>query len=82
MWSIVEYVLHRYVFHMDTRKLGATGKVFHFMLHGLHHKVPTDPYRLVFPPIPALMIATTIYHLLGSVFVYPRLVLAGGLSGK
>lgn len=82
MWTAVEYILHRYVFHMDTKELGDWGKIFHFLLHGLHHKVPTDPYRLVFPPVPALIIATTIYQMCSYMFSQPRLVMAGGLSGE
>lgn len=82
VWTLIEYVLHRFVFHMDTRNIGSFAKIFHFLLHGLHHKVPTDPNRLVFPPVPAVMIASAIYYTLSSVFTYPRLVLAGGLSGK
>lgn len=82
VWSLLEYTLHRYVFHMDTRNVGGFAKIFHFILHGLHHKVPTDPNRLVFPPFPAVLIATTIYQMCFYLFNYPRLVLAGGLSGK
>lgn len=82
LWTLVEYILHRYVFHMDTRKSGTAARTVHFILHGLHHKVPSDPYRLVFPPVPAVMIASVIYQMCYFLFDHPKLVLAGGLSGK
>jgi sterol desaturase/sphingolipid hydroxylase (fatty acid hydroxylase superfamily) len=47
-----EYTLHRFAFHLVPRsRLGIT---FHFLLHGIHHKYPTDPLRLVFPLVPAV----------------------------
>ena len=67
---------------MDTRESGPVARTFHFLIHGLHHKVPTDPYRLVFPPFPAVIIATTLYQPLSLVLSYPRLVLAGTICGK
>jgi dihydroceramide fatty acyl 2-hydroxylase len=47
-WSLVEYWLHRLVFHwqMPTR----IGARIHFLIHGVHHQWPRDKYRLVFPP--------------------------------
>lgn len=81
IWSFLEYTLHRFVFHMDTTKVGTFWKLFHFVLHGLHHKVPSDPHRLVFPPVPAFIIISFIYQALNPFFAYSRLVLAGGISG-
>lgn len=81
VWSFLEYTLHRFVFHMDTTKVGTFWKLFHFVLHGLHHKVPSDPNRLVFPPVPAFIIISFIYQALNPFFSYSRLVLAGGISG-
>ncbi len=47
VWSISEYVLHRWVFHWvnDT----TWGKRIHFLLHGVHHDYPNDKDRLVMP---------------------------------
>lgn len=67
---------------MDTRKLGTPARTVHFILHGLHHKVPSDPYRLVFPPVPAVMIATAIYQTCFFLFDHPKLILSGGLTGE
>jgi len=50
LWSLVEYSLHRFVFHIDDALpesgLALTG---HFLLHGVHHRVPMDRYRLAIP---------------------------------
>jgi sterol desaturase/sphingolipid hydroxylase (fatty acid hydroxylase superfamily) len=54
VWTLTEYVLHRFVFHWDAKiKLG---KRVVFMFHGLHHDDPQDPTRLVMPPVPAILI--------------------------
>jgi sterol desaturase/sphingolipid hydroxylase (fatty acid hydroxylase superfamily) len=47
IWSLAEYVLHRYVFHWmsDT----PWGRRIHFVLHGVHHDYPNDKDRLVMP---------------------------------
>lgn len=58
LWSLIEYSVHRFAFHID-EKLPDWSFVLklHFLLHGVHHKVPNDPYRLVMPP--ALMSVLT-----------------------
>ncbi|XP_067626399.1 uncharacterized protein Fa2h [Eurosta solidaginis] len=81
-WTLLEYMLHRFVFHM---KINANTKpwlcTFHFVIHGLHHKVPFDSKRLVFPPLPGVIIATVIYKPISFLLPYPRIVLAGALLG-
>ncbi|GFP83534.1 fatty acid 2-hydroxylase 1 [Phtheirospermum japonicum] len=47
-WTLVEYTLHRFLFHIDTRVIG--GNTAHYLLHGCHNKHPMDGLRLVFPP--------------------------------
>ncbi|GAB0100585.1 Fatty acid 2-hydroxylase [Sergentomyia squamirostris] len=81
-WTLLEYSLHRWVFHMETERMGGIGATLHFLIHGLHHKVPFDPYRLVFPPLPAMMIASAVYPAIALLFTTQSLVvLAGGLAG-
>jgi sterol desaturase/sphingolipid hydroxylase (fatty acid hydroxylase superfamily) len=60
LWTLVEYVLHRWVFHYEAR--GPLGKRFVFLFHGLHHDDPHDPTRLVMPPVPAILIAAILYQ--------------------
>jgi len=49
MWTLAEYLLHRYLFH----HVGETpeGKFRAFMMHGYHHEFPDDRWRLVAPPL-------------------------------
>ena len=61
VWTLTEYVLHRYVFHWDPKH--ALGKRFVFLFHGLHHDDPNDPTRLVMPPVPALLIMFGLWKL-------------------
>lgn len=44
-------------------------------------QVPFDPHRLVFPPIPATVLAWLFYIPVSYIFSFPRIVIAGGLSG-
>lgn len=46
-WTLVEYWLHRMLFHWEPP--GAFGERMHFILHGVHHKWPRDRFRLVMP---------------------------------
>lgn len=58
---------------------------FHFLIHGIHHKVPFDPDRLVFPLVPAsimTIILSSLFYILISRFTHhPLLVEAGALIG-
>ncbi|KZC14103.1 PREDICTED: fatty acid 2-hydroxylase [Dufourea novaeangliae] len=68
LWSILEYVLHRKLFHF---KPPATSKLLislHFILHGVHHKAPFDNRRLVFPPVAGLSIAKLLWYLYEALF--------------
>lgn len=39
MWSFLEYSLHRWVFHLQPPATSSLLITFHFLMHGLHHKV-------------------------------------------
>lgn len=66
LWTFMEYILHRYVFHWDAKS--RAGKYFVFLFHGLHHDDPQDPTRLVMPPVPALLISSVIFALFTLIF--------------
>lgn len=72
-WSLSEYLLHRYLFHM--RPAGPFRARLQFMIHGLHHDDPVDPTRLVLPPIPtclgAVVFFTVFRVLLGPAWAEP-----------
>lgn len=51
-WILFEYLVHRFVFHYQPRS--TWGKRMHYIIHGIHHDYPNDPYRLVMPPAVSL----------------------------
>lgn len=81
IWTITEYLLHRFVFHLELKsKLGAR---IHFIFHGVHHDYPSDSRRLVMPPSVSIPLATVFFFLfrflIGEVSVIP--FFAGFLIG-
>lgn len=73
VWSVTEYLLHRFLFHFEFR--GEAGQMVHFIIHGVHHRWPNDQYRLVMPLVAAMIIAlpfaVSFYWLLGPILFYP-----------
>jgi dihydroceramide fatty acyl 2-hydroxylase len=59
-WRLVEYALHRWVFHAQPRSYW--GITLHFSFHGCHHKRPMDRLRLVFPPLFAAPLVAAFAH--------------------
>ncbi|XP_053905345.1 fatty acid 2-hydroxylase [Malaclemys terrapin pileata] len=64
LWSLVEYLIHRFLFHMKPPASNYYLITLHFLLHGQHHKSPFDSSRLVFPPVPASLVIGFFYTLL------------------
>lgn len=48
IWTLTEYWLHRTLFHWIPND--GWGAKMHFYIHGVHHDLPKDRYRLVMPP--------------------------------
>lgn len=48
----------------------------------IHSQVPFDSNRLVFPPVPAILIASVFYLPFPYLFNCPRIAISGGLFGK
>lgn len=61
-WSLFEYIMHRYVFHMVVEKPKA--KRFVYTMHGVHHEYPRDKERLFMPPLPSMLVATVLFTLM------------------
>jgi len=82
-WTLVEYLLHRYLFHLEPKDDSPLLITFHFFIHGQHHKVPFDTNRLVFPPVAASVIAYTIYAPMTTALPggFGQAIFAGGLVG-
>ena len=82
-WTLTEYFGHRYLFHTVFPLPFGIGPRFQFLIHGVHHIYPSDPLRLVMPPLlsaPIMLIAFAVIRpLFGGVFGWP--VLAGFIGG-
>ena len=59
VWTFVEYILHRFVFHWQPP--GEIGARLHFIFHGVHHDFPNDRLRLVMPPSISIPLAAVFY---------------------
>ncbi|KAJ5096566.1 hypothetical protein N7456_007287 [Penicillium angulare] len=86
LWSLIEYLLHRFLFHVDKwlpdNRVGLT---LHFLLHGIHHYLPMDKYRLVMPPTLFIVLAAPFWKLAHTIFFYNWFaavqVFCGGVFG-
>ncbi len=61
IWTITEYILHRYIFHFVPKS--KWGLRLHFIFHGVHHDFPRDAKRLVMPPSASIPLALLFYFL-------------------
>jgi len=69
VWTLTEYIMHRFVFHFVPKsKLGLR---LHFIFHGVHHDYPKDRLRLVLPPSMSIPLATIFYFIWKAVFNGP-----------
>ncbi|XP_057325321.1 fatty acid 2-hydroxylase [Microplitis mediator] len=83
VWTLLEYTLHRKLFHL---KPPANSKLLislHFILHGIHHKAPFDDQRLVFPPIASATVAYVFYQIYKIIFPITAIntIAAGTMTG-
>jgi sterol desaturase/sphingolipid hydroxylase (fatty acid hydroxylase superfamily) len=62
LWTLLEYTVHRYVFHFHPR--GQRMKRLVFLFHGIHHAQPQCKTRLVMPPAVSVPGAILVYSLL------------------
>ena len=66
LWTLLEYLIHRYVFHYEPKS--RLGKQLHFIVHGVHHDYPNDARRLVMPPSISIPLAFFFYGLFLVIF--------------
>lgn len=60
-WTLVEYLMHRFLFHWPAR--GETARIATLLAHGHHHVWPQDPRRIAATPIQAVSIALLFHGL-------------------
>lgn len=66
-FSLIEYLAHRYLFHMDTDT--TLKEKIQYAFHGIHHEYPKDKGRLAMPPVVSVVLASSLlwlfYQLIG-----------------
>jgi sterol desaturase/sphingolipid hydroxylase (fatty acid hydroxylase superfamily) len=62
LWTLVEYVVHRFVFHFPPHT--PRQERISFLFHGVHHAQPMEKSRLVMPPVVSIPLATICYAVL------------------
>jgi len=66
IWSLFEYAMHRFIFHLKLRS--KLGQWLIFLTHGNHHVVPNDGMRNIMPPIVSVTISCGVWALLYAAF--------------
>ncbi len=69
IWTLAEYLLHRFVFHFTAT--GTAGKWVVYLFHGVHHDEPNDKTRLVMPPAGAIIVMACLWPLFSAVIPAP-----------
>lgn len=83
IWTILEYILHRFLFHIDgvlpDRPIFL---MLHFLLHGVHHYLPMDRLRLVMPPLLFAVLSYPFTQLAHALFpnAYANGIIAGAFA--
>ena len=67
-WTLVEYGLHRVVFHFKPAEDSPVQQDLSFLIHGIHHDYPWDADRLVMPPTVSALIAGLLWFPAGWAF--------------
>lgn len=66
VWTFVEYILHRFLFHYHPKN--ELARKIHWTFHGVHHDYPQDSKRLVMPPAVSIPLATIFYFIFLFIF--------------
>lgn len=61
LWTLAEYLLHRFVFHFHPR--APWQERITYLFHGVHHHQPQCKTRLVMPPVVSIPLAAMFYGL-------------------
>ena len=75
-WTLVEYFLHRFLFHIP--QTNRVFKAIYFYSHGIHHEKPRDATRLVMPPGASIPLAIGFFFLYRWLLPVHYLAFTGG----
>ena len=62
-WTLIEYGLHRFIFHFEPDPASELQKEAMWLIHGIHHDYPWDRDRLVMPPTVTALLAAGVWFL-------------------
>lgn len=68
-WTLFEYLLHRFVFHIEPKGNKLLQR-FVYIMHGNHHEYPWDYMRLVMPLSVSIPLAVLFWYLFEFMFGY------------
>jgi len=77
IFSFIEYMAHRHIFHMETDT--PLKKDIQYTFHGNHHDFPKDKKRLAMPPIVSLLIASFLFFTFKLLFGHMVFGLVAGM---
>lgn len=82
VFTFIEYIVHRYLYHIKPHAHENETDTFSYKVHGVHHDYPKDKQRLAMPPLIALVLATFFFILYRAIMGdYVFGFLAGFLMG-
>jgi len=68
LWTLAEYLLHRFLFHFPAKN--PWQERLSFLFHGIHHQQPRVKTRLVMPPVVSIPLAALFYGIFFVLFSY------------
>ena len=68
-WTLLEYILHRFLFHIQLPIKNARTREIVNGSHLLHHASPHDRNKILVHPVYGLVVSTLIYGLLYAIFL-------------
>jgi len=67
-WTLLEYLLHRFLFHFEPAEHKEWQRDTSFLIHGIHHDYPYDRDRLVMPPTVTAILAAIVWFPVQALF--------------
>ena len=61
-WTFFEYIMHRFIFHFIAES--ERSRKIIYVMHGNHHEYPRDKERLFMPPVPSIILSSTVFMLM------------------
>jgi sterol desaturase/sphingolipid hydroxylase (fatty acid hydroxylase superfamily) len=76
-FTFIEYIAHRYLYHMGTANSARKARL-QYVMHGIHHDHPRDKKRLALPPVVSVVMATLFMGLFRLVLGPSGIAFGGG----